>query len=257
MCGDYQNSTQKNQWTFSKQDLLKHRLDTPDYPSLRIYLGQLISSLTTALRLRQRVNASAQVFLSRLLVSLNPDDINLYLLVATCVYIASNAEEQPIHMRMVSAESRKLWPETFPPDWKLIAECEFYTLEELNTSLVVYHAYSDVENLSKQLGMSATELQAAWAVVNDSYYSDVPLMFDPHLVASTACFMVLILKPEIDARRAPHLVKHRLDRITNFYGNSDIDLVKLAHAVQELVSLYATYDSYDEKSIKSYVDSII
>lgn len=250
MCADYSNSTQKRRWTFTKEQLLRTRGDPLLFARLRLFLAEQMAAFAARLSIRQRVVATGQVFLSRMLTRTEIGAINPYLLVATCLYVSSRAEELPVHMRTISSEARQQWPMYMPVEAWHIAECEFYVLAELETSLVVYHPYSALVQLASELRLAQAELQACWAVVNDSYYTDAPLLYAPHVIAFTAVYMVLVLKPGLVPNRPADQVKRRLDTFSRFMGSRrSLDLQAVITCIQELLSFYALKAEFKSSSV--------
>ena len=97
---------------------------------------------------------------------------------------------------------------TFPYDTSILAEFEFYLMEDLDFYMIVYHPYRPLTQYLKQLGIEKSCLQAAWFIVNDSYRTDAPLVYPPHMIALTAIFMSCVMnednikqeKPQLDLR---------------------------------------------------------
>lgn len=255
---DYLKSTQYAKWTFTKEHLIERREDPDLYARCRLFLFKELSLFGNRLSLRQRVLATAQVYLSRMLTKIELSEINLYLLMATCTYIASRAEEQPVHIRTVSMEARHTWAEFMPVEAWQIAECEFYVLVELETCLVVHHPYDPLLILSKRLKLASPEVQACWAVVNDSYATDIPLIYAPSVVAYTAIYMVLVLKPGLIPNRAAKQVKQRLDTFAAYMSaDSGLDLRALMSCVQELLTLYAMKAEFSHAQVALEVNKLL
>lgn len=254
---DYEESTQHKYWTFSKKELLSIRRNTNVYPRIRLFLGEQLESLGRVLACRQRTVSTAQVLLSRALLKLRLQDMNLYLVTATCLYIASKAEEQPVSIRVLVREGCKLWPGRMPIEPQLLAECEFYLMEELRACLIVHQAYNPLIKLSKEFALIPEEFQAAWAAINDAYLSDIPLLYSPKVIAFASMFMVLILKPELDSGRSPLTVKSRLDALSVTIGRRDsLDMTQLAYCIQEYLSLYSLIEGLDRSRIAEEIDAI-
>ena len=118
-----------------------------DY-NLRIYCYFLIMKLGRRLNIRQYALATAHIYLSRFLIKASVREINLYMLVTTCVYLACKVEECPQYIRTLVSEARTLWPEFIPPDPTKVTEFEFYLLEELESYLIVHHPYQSLTAIS-------------------------------------------------------------------------------------------------------------
>lgn len=258
MSGDYLESTQHKYWTFTKNELINIRkLDAP-YARIRLFLGEQLNLLSLKLNCRQRVVSTAQVFLSRTFLKIRLEDMNLYLVTATCLYMASRAEEQQLHARIVVREAAKLWPRMMPTETSYLAECEFYLLEELRTCLVIYHAYNPLIRISKEYDLTPDEFQAAWEAINDASLCDIPLLFSPKVIAFAAMFMVLILRPELDGGRTPLAIKNRLDILSVSIGRrSTLDLTQLAYCIQEFLSLYSLMESINRRSVANEIEQLL
>jgi len=247
---NFEKSTQYHKWTFTKEELVRKRDDSALYAMIRLYLFEELMGFAARLSLRQRVLSTAQVYLSRVLTRIEITEMNPYLLMAACVYIASRAEEQPVHIRTVSMEGRLMWPTFMPVEAWQLAECEFYVLAEIETCLVVHHPYDPLVILAKRLKLVSAELQACWAVINDTYATDIPLIFTPSVIAYTAIYMVLVLKPGLIPNRPAKQVKLRLDTLSAVLSaDATLDLRALMACVQELLSLYALKSDFDRGAI--------
>ena len=72
-----------------------------------------------------------------------------------------------------------------------LLECEFYVLQQLDFDLIVHHPYSClvryVGDLQREDDTVADMcMQTAWNIVNDSYFTEIPLLYPPFLVAIAA-----------------------------------------------------------------------
>ncbi|PRT54269.1 RNA polymerase II holoenzyme cyclin-like subunit [Wickerhamiella sorbophila] len=269
MSADYWRSTQRERWKFTAEQLsklhqevshndLKSGIDDPCQAwddHIRIYIYNLVQTLGQRLGCRRRVLSTAHVYLMRIFTKISIHEMNIFLLVTTAVYVAGKTEEQPQHIRTISNEARVLWTDYMPSEATLIAECEFYMIEELHGCLIVHHPYRSLSFLCESMAdthpwlvLSNEEFQGIWAVINDSYASDIPLMYAPHIIATSALYMTLVLRPQlIRPPRPPDKIKARIDVLASYLGKSAIDLEKIAECVQELVSLYARWETYDQR----------
>ncbi|CAR25530.1 hypothetical protein ZYGR_0A00940 [Zygosaccharomyces rouxii] len=313
MSGSYWPSTQRRKWQFTKESLAKERqklwvmecqlfpqglnivmdskqngtsrVTTKNIPithkdlhydkdyNLRIYCYFLIMKLGRRLNIRQCALATAHVYLSRFLLRVSVREVNLYLLVTTCVYLACKVEECPQYIRTLVSESRSLWPEFVPPDPTKVTEFEFYLLEELQSYLVVYHPYSTMEQIVNVLEqppfhmqLSSEDLQNCWSLINDSYINDAHLTYPPHIIAISCLFITISMKAgaaknaiqnsqtnmqamsETEASLAQAL-KHQ-EIFNRFLAESQVDLEEVTDTIQELISLYDHWDKYHEPWIK-------
>ena len=68
-----------------------------------------ISKLGKKLQLRQRVIATATVFFRRFYLKNAYCDTDPFIVIAACCYVAAKAEESPVHIKNIVAESRALF----------------------------------------------------------------------------------------------------------------------------------------------------
>ena len=120
MSADYWNSSQRNQWQLTRFSLLEARRRVlllerkmiqngliKDYPNIiydynmRIYLHNLLIKLGRRLNIRQIALATAEIYLTRFLTRVSLKEINVYLLITTCIYVACKIEECPQHIRLI------------------------------------------------------------------------------------------------------------------------------------------------------------
>lgn len=218
----------------------------------------MVRLLGRQLNVRQRAIGTAEVYLTRFFTRISFFEVNAYAMVATCVYVACKTEECPQHIRTITNEARSLWPEYVSPDPTKIAECEFYLIEELDSYLIVYHPYRSLIQLTEsltiansQLTLLSEEIQSAWSMINDSYATDMLLLYPPHIIAMACLYITLVLRtPLMRQSRSYESVKAKFDQFVFFLGNSGIDLESVIDAIQELISLYVRWESYDESRCK-------
>lgn len=221
--------------------------------------SSVIRQLGRQLNLRQRVMATAEVYCSRFFTRVSIYEVNIYMIVATCVYVACKTEEYPQHIRTVTSEARNVWPDFVTHDPTKIAECEFYLIEELDSYLIVYHPYRSLMQLTQamtkynpQLTLVMEELQNTWSMINDSYATDLLLLHPPHIIAATCLYMIMVLKsPLIRPSKPPDSVKARIELFAAFLGNSGIDLERIVENVQEMISLYMRWENFNETKYKN------
>lgn len=230
MSADYWASSQRAKWQLTREGLLecRRRLNLlekkmtqsgliKDYPHvvydyhMRIYLHTLLVKLGRRLNVRQIVLATSEVYLSRFLTRVSVKEINVYLLVTTCLYVACKIEECPQHIRVITLEARNLWPEYIPHDVTKLAEFEFYLIEEMDMYLFLHHPYGSLLQIRDLLlaneshygfVLSDDELQHSWSLVNDLYITDLHLLFPPHIIAVAAIYITIVLKKNLNAIRA-------------------------------------------------------
>lgn len=170
----------------------------------------VLAKLGRRLNVRQIALATAEIYLSRFLIKVLLKEINVYLLVTTCLYAACKIEECPQHIRLIISEARNLWPEYIPQDMTKLAEFEFYLIEEMDLFLLLHHPYKSLLQVRDYLienqsiyGFILTdeELQNSWSLINDSYVTDLHLLFPPHIVAMATIYITIVLKKNLSSLR--------------------------------------------------------
>jgi cyclin C len=225
MSADYWSSSQRTKWQLTKPQILEARRKVlllerkmvqngliKDHPeiqydyNMRIYLHNLLIKLGRRLNIRQVALASAEIYLIRFLTRVSLKEINVYLLVTTCVYVACKVEECPQHIRLILSEARNLWPEYIPQDITKLAEFEFYLIEEMDSYLFLHHPYKSLiqirdfltENVSIYgFQLTDDELQNAWSLINDTYMTDLHLFLPPHIIGIAAIYITIVLKKNL------------------------------------------------------------
>ncbi|KAH8117199.1 cyclin-like protein [Phellopilus nigrolimitatus] len=206
-------------------------VDDPDHLALLgIFFANLMSKLGNKLNMRQRVIATATVFFRRFYLKNSYCETDPYLVLAACCYVAAKAEESPVHIKTMIMEARNVLSEYsirhFPTDNSKLAEMEFYLVDDLDCDLVVFHPYRTLMTLVRdtsqieqdsdkeagelgagidgprywgtgegKLDMHTGGIQNAWFLINDTYRSDICLLYPPHLIAIAALYLICVLNP--------------------------------------------------------------
>lgn len=249
MSADYWNSSQRNQWQLTRFSLLEARRKVlllerkmiqngliKDYPNIiydynmRIYLHNLLIKLGRRLNIRQIALATAEIYLTRFLTRVSIKEINVYLLITTCLYVACKIEECPQHIRLIISEARNIWPEYIPHDVTKLAEFEFYLIEEMDSYLLLHHPYKSLiqirdflKNNYAHYGFKLTEeeLQNAWSLINDSYITDVHLLLPPHTIAIAAIYITIVLKKNLSHLRQSNNNSNNATTVTSSAANNN------------------------------------
>lgn len=208
MAANYWDSTQAKFWTFTKVELTELRKQLmegnqqihtkyplPDRRLINIYMQQNLAKLARRMSLRQQALATAQVYIKRFYLRVEIRKTNPYLIMATAVYLACKMEECPQHIRLMLSEAARQWPELGVTESSKIGECEFALISSLSSRLIVHHPYRTLGELAALFGLSHEEHTLAHNVVNDSYNTDLVLLYPPHVVAITAIFLAVVLRP--------------------------------------------------------------
>jgi len=164
------------------------------------------------------------------------------------------------------------------PDVSKLGEFEFYLISEMNSQLIVHHPYRTLEELKGTLSMSQDDVALAWSVVNDHYLTDLPLLYPPHVIAVTAIFLALTLKPTqvgvqaaATASNTPANTSQQFKDFTNsgtgtstatsnkvqhfvsWLAEGEVDITAVMECTQEIISLYEVWELYTEKSVKEQI----
>lgn len=124
--------------------------------------------------------------------------------------------------------------------------------------------------------MTAEEISLASNIINDHYNTDLPLIYAPHVIAITAIFLAIVLRPVSAGLQAhsaattsgavqgaltiglgamsggkTHQVK--VIKMIEWLAESKIDIEAVIHATQELISLYEVWEGYSERPCKEAI----
>ncbi|KAF2842139.1 C/H/G cyclin [Patellaria atrata CBS 101060] len=289
MAANYWDSTQRANWTFSKAQLanIRSELEAKDralvsqYPlperrHLNIYFYHQFTKLGRRMSLRQQPLATAQVYLRRFYTKIEIRRTNPFLVMATALYLACKMEECPQHIRLVVAEARNTWPDVFLADTPKLGECEFSLIAEMNSQLIVHHPYRSLTDLQGNFSLTQDEISLAWSIINDHYLTDLPLLYPPHIIAVTAIFLSVVLKPTQSSLQVHSVgvsnalqalgnmqgigasgAQSRVQKLVNWLAESSIDVEAIVDCTQELISLYEVWETYSEKDCKDKVHRFI
>ena len=208
MAANYWDSTQAKYWTFTKAELtelrkqladanqqIHNRFSLPDRRLLNIFFQQNLSKLGRRMQLRQQALATAQVYIKRFYLRVEIRKTNPYLIMATAVYLACKMEECPQHIRLMLGESARQWPELGVTETSKIGECEFALISTLSSRLIAHHPYRTLGELAPMFNLSNEEQTLAHNIVNDSYNTDLSLLYPPHVIAIASMFLAIVLRP--------------------------------------------------------------
>ncbi|KAJ4986903.1 RNA polymerase II holoenzyme cyclin-like subunit [Stagonosporopsis vannaccii] len=289
MASNYWESTQRRFWTFTKQQLALERkkmeesernlvnlYPLPDRRHLSIYFYHQLSKMARPLGIRQQALASAQVYVRRFYAKVEIRRTNPALVLATALYLACKMEECPQHIRMVLAEARHCWVDTSFNDISKIGECEFSLISEMNSQLILHHPYRSLNEMQTQFQLTQEENALAWSIINDHYLTDLPLLHAPHVIAITAMFLAVVLKPtqgglQMNAANTANALQalgnargiagagaqSRVQKLVDWLAESNVDIEAVVETTQELISLYEVWESYTDKTCKDQIAKFV
>ncbi|KAK0938166.1 RNA polymerase II holoenzyme cyclin-like subunit [Friedmanniomyces endolithicus] len=288
MAANYWDSTQAKHFTYTKSELASLRLalqpnpntNTPaaPFPETRHLAIYTLTNLTKFARrqtnIRQQALATAQIYLKRFHLSVDVRKTNPYLLMATALYLACKMDETPLHIRLMLSEASRHWTELGVSETARLGECEFALISTLRSRLILHHPYRALGELGGVFGLGVEEQALAHSIVNDSFATDLALLYPPHIIAITAIFLAVVLRPAggLPAGLAAHAVAPavgasaaqsalagfgglkqsgpKLAKLVDWLAESKVDMEAIVDATQEMVSLYECWESYNEKVVK-------
>lgn len=153
-------------------------------------------------------------------------------------------------------------------------------ISEMNSQLIVHHPYRSLVELQSTLNMAQEEVSLAWSIINDHYLTDLPLLYPPHIVAVTAIFLAMVLKPTQAGLHAAstaaatlanvsHTIKGgdssqlndvgattpqgKVQSLVRWLAESEIDIKAVVDCSQEIISLYDVLEQYSEKTCREQI----
>lgn len=164
------------------------------------------------------------------------------------------------------------------PDVSRLGEFEFWLISEMNSQLIVHHPYRTLDELKDSLNMDQDDISLAWSVINDHYLTDLPLMHPPHIIAVTAMFLALTLKPTPaglqaaantaaalantpqllkDPKRSgnggPNTIPNKIQNLVSWLADGEVDIKAVIECTQEIISLYEVWEQFNEKTCKEQI----
>uniref|UniRef100_A0A9J7Y4Q8 Cyclin C n=1 Tax=Cyprinus carpio carpio TaxID=630221 RepID=A0A9J7Y4Q8_CYPCA len=243
-------------------------LTEEEYWKLQIFFANVIQALGEHLKLRQQVIATATVYFKRFYARYSLKSIDPVLMAPTCVFLASKVEVNSLSMaisagrcinsnlneikfcpsqefgvvsntRLISAATSVLktrfsyaFPKEFPFRMNHILECEFYLLELMDCCLIVYHPYRPLLQYVQDMGQEDMLLPLAWRIVNDTYRTDLCLLYPPFMIA-LACLHVACVVQQKDARQ--------------WFAELSVDMDKILEIIRVILKLYEQWKNFDDR----------
>jgi len=171
-----------------------------DLFDLRNFFVDYLNELATHLKLRQRVVATASVYFRRFYCrnAMSVRDAAGPAKVApACLYLAAKVEECNVHAHQVCSAAKKACDmdrHRHRREWGLevneMLDLELLLLQELQFYLVVFHPYRDLVRYVEELSLDYQILEDAWLMANDTYRTDLCLLFPPYLIALGVLYTV-------------------------------------------------------------------
>lgn len=98
----------------------------------------------------------------------------------------------------------------------------------------MFHPYRSLQQYVNDLCPDDTSLlQAAWTIVNDSYRTDVCLLYPPSLIALACIHMAAIMQKK--------------DKVKEWFADLNVDMEKIIEITRHIMYFYEILKTYDEK----------
>lgn len=147
----------------------------------------------------------------------------------------------------------------------------------MNSQLIIHHPYRSLLDLQTSFKLTHEEYSQAEYVLNDHYFTDLPLLHPPHVIAIAAMVIAVTLGPTqtgINMLTAANMQTAmsnlsnqqagnaggspaRMQLMMNWLADSTVDIEAVADCVQEMVSLYEVWEQYNEKVCKDQMNRFI
>uniref|UniRef100_A0A6U5C647 Cyclin-like domain-containing protein n=1 Tax=Hemiselmis andersenii TaxID=464988 RepID=A0A6U5C647_HEMAN len=233
-----QEKTRRNRLILSESEETK----------LRVHLAMFISNLGkhNQVRCRQRVIATATVYLARFFYNNSYKDFHPHLIAATAVYLASKVEEWPVQPNKIEKALRDLSRSAGKYGVNDIVDGEYFLMEELKFNLIVFHPYRPLQQYLADSNLQDVA-STAWYLINDSYRLDLCLEYPPHIVAIAA-----IRVAGTYANQRATVDSWFNERLTfNAEHRSHVNQV-----VEQLISMYEEYSHLEPEEIQQLLNKI-
>lgn len=166
-------------------------------------------------------------------------------------------------------------------DTSKLGECEFTLISEMNSQLIIHHPYRSLSELQSSFSLNQEEYSLAWSVINDHYLTDLPLLYPPHVIAITAIFLALALRPTqtglqahsagaanalqqlgnvragTTAQAPPGSQQNRVQKLVNWIAESAVDIEALIDCTQEMISLYEIWEQFNDKVCREQINRFV
>jgi cyclin-C len=122
--------------------------------------------------------------------------------------------------------------------------------------MIIHHPYRTLQHVADLIGLAPQDLAIAWTIINDTYASDLPLLYPPHIIALSAIYMAFFTPSQLRSHVKPtSTVSHT--KLVEWYAQSAIDMDAIAEVTQEIICLYQVWKDYKAKDCKSWLDKIL
>uniref|UniRef100_A0A0N5BQ28 Cyclin-C n=1 Tax=Strongyloides papillosus TaxID=174720 RepID=A0A0N5BQ28_STREA len=253
-----------NGYSIHHQDDVKI-IGEQDYEKLMIFFTNFIQELATSVtsskdKISMTVIATAIVYFRRFYAKRSVKEIDPFLLAPTALLLACKAGEygylltnRVIIRCNLMLRKYPFLSEDIVINLDLIQEAEFYLIEIMDCSLIVFHPYRSLTSIIQDAkdyfetegrvdplaNFSSTTngwdelVSNTTRYINDSYRCDVSLKYPPHKIA-LACMLLAL----IGMGKETYFEDYYEVILTDKEGISD--------ATNEIISMYDTWKSFNE-----------
>jgi cyclin-C len=126
----------------------------------------------------------------------------------------------------------------------------------MSAYMIIHHPYRTLQHVSTLIGLAQPDLVVAWTIINDTYASDLPLLYPPHIIALTAVYMAYFTPSQLRTLVKPtSSISHT--KLIEWFAQSAVDMDAIAEVTQEIISLYQVWQEYKGKDCKIWLDKIL
>jgi len=250
MSGNFWKSSHCIQWIWDPQELELNRLADVEalggihnYTKLMSIFANIIQTCGENLRVRQQVIATATIYFKRFYTKYRLKDCDPLIMMPTSLYLASKVEEFGVlsNTRLISTMTTAVKSKYNHVFGNIeygyrnanLIETEFYLLELMDCSLVVYHPYRNLLQYIEDFGHKDKVLPLAWRICNDMLRTDIPLTQPPHMQALAALYMAAS-SCDIDSRQ--------------WFADTTVSMENIVSVVNEVLQYYALMKNVNDKS---------
>ncbi|KAL2650494.1 hypothetical protein R1flu_018622 [Riccia fluitans] len=212
-------------------------LTPEDVKLIKIHLSTYIKLLAQNTKVRQRVVATAIAYFRRVYTRKSFSEFDPRLVAPTCLYLASKAEESTVQAKLLVFYMKKILSEEkgFRYEIKDVLEMEMRLLEALDFYLVIYHPYRPLIQLLQDAGLTDI-IQTVWSIVNDSYRTDLILMYPPFMIALGCIYIACVIKDK---------------ETRGWFEELRVDMYVIKNIAMEILDFYENYRNIPEERINA------
>ena len=150
--------------------------------------------------------------------------------------------------------------------------------------MIVHHPYRSLTTLQSIFSLTQEESALAWSIINDTYMTDLPLLFPPHTIAIMAILLALVLRPNVtgissegssasNIASAAHAAlssvgqpksndksggaRNKVQKMATWLAESNIDIESIVDCTQEIISFYEVQEQYNEKLTREQINRFV